>query len=148
MALIPPTMISWKLPSLMVFLMSLNREASKLGFLSQVKNETHYENKPTVCFELGNLLPFYIPEIKRSEFTACFLFPSPLPAFFPSCPPSPSLLLPFSLPLPFSLFCSCSMTDLDSNAQTWPRFISTLCRSSPHPNLCCQLLREKGISLR
>ena len=85
----------------------------KAGFSLPSEKWNALWKQNTVCFELrkGNLLPLHIPEIKRAESTACFLSPSPLPAFFPSCPPSP-------LPLPLCLFCSCSMTDLDSNAQT------------------------------
>lgn len=144
-------MISWKLPSLMVFLMSLNREASKLGFLSQVKNETHYENKThcllwTLKRKSASLLyswnkKIWIYSLLSFSFSPSCLLPF-LPAFLsPSSYPvlSPSLSLSFVLVQ--------WLTDLDSSAQTPQRFISTLFRNSPHPNPCCQLLCEKGTSL-
>lgn len=142
LTLIPPTAISWKLPSSMVFLMSLNREASKLGGFPKWKMERSTKTKHTVSFELwkGNLLPLHSPETKKIWiFSASPLSPSRSPPLLSSfllayLPPSFSLLLHLCPSIPtlspfFSFKLLEWLNDFGSNAQIWQRFISTLCRS-------------------
>ena len=89
----------------MVFLMSLNREASKLGFLSQVKNETHYENKTQFALnsEKETCFPYIFLKLKELNLQPVFFLLLPFLLSFllarlplsPSTPPSLSLLLLF-----------------------------------------------------
>lgn len=58
-----------------------------------------------------------------------------------------SLLLSFPLPLPLCLFCSCLMTDLDSNAQTCRGLSPRLAVHSPAPVVSC-CMKRASLSVR
>lgn len=98
LTLIPPTKTSWKLPSLMVFLMSLNREASKRGFSPERKVKRRMKTKLTL---------FPLNLVKETCFPYIFLAPKDL---------NLQLSSSASLPLPFSPFILLEwLTDLGSS---------------------------------